>query len=115
MASFTDQILGFNPYVQQLPLEVMAKVGMYKQAKYEDNVQQIQGEIDKIAGLDILQPADKSYLQSKLNELGGRLKTVAGGDFSNFQLVNSVGGMATQIGKDSNVQNAVDAAKPSPD
>jgi hypothetical protein len=50
---------------------------------------------------------DKQYLQSKLNQLGSKLKTVAAGDFSNFQLVNSVGGMATQIGKDGNIQNAV--------
>lgn len=107
MASFTDAISQFNPYVQQLPVEAMLKVGTYKQQKYEEGVQRIQGEIDKVAGLDIVRGVDKQYLQSKLNDLGSKLKTVAGGDFSNFQLVNSVGGMANQIGKDSNVQNAV--------
>jgi hypothetical protein len=107
MASFTDQIMQFNPYIKQLPTEAMAKVGMYKQQKYEEGVQKIQSEIDRIAGLDVVRDVDKQYLQSKLNELGGKLKNVAAGDFSNFQLVNSVGGMATQIGKDRNVQNAV--------
>lgn len=107
MASFTDAISQFNPYVQQLPVDAMVKVGTYKQQKYEEGVQRIQGEIDKVAGLDIVRGVDKQYLQSKLNDLGSKLKTVAGGDFSNFQLVNSVGGMANQIGKDSNVQNAV--------
>lgn len=107
MASFTDAITQFNPYVQQLPLEAMAQVGMFKQAKYEENVQKIQGEIDKIAGLDVVRDVDKQYLQAKLNQLGSKLKTVAAGDFSNFQLVNSVGGMAKQIGKDPLVQNAV--------
>lgn len=96
-----------NPYVQQLPLEAMARVGMYKQQKYEEGVQKIQGQIDKVAGLDVIKPLHKQYLQSKLNELGSKLKTVAAGDFSNFQLVNSVGGMASQIGKDSTIQNAV--------
>jgi hypothetical protein len=85
----------------------MVKVGMYKQQKYEEGVQKIQGQIDKVAGLDIVRDVDKQYLQAKLNELGSKLKTVAAGDFSNFQLVNSVGGMAKQIGKDANVQNAV--------
>lgn len=80
---------------------------MYKQQKYEEGVQKIQGQIDKVAGLDVVRDVDKQYLQSKLNELGSKLKTVAAGDFSNFQLVNSVGGMATQIGRDDNVQNAV--------
>jgi hypothetical protein len=107
LASFTDAISQFNPYVQQLPVEAMLKVGTYKQQKYEEGVQRIQGEIDKVAGLDVVRDVDKQYLQSKLNELGSKLKTVAAGDFSNFQLVNSVAGMANQIGKDGNVQNAV--------
>jgi hypothetical protein len=107
MASFTDAISQFNPYVSQLPIDAMVKVGTYKQQKYEEGIQRIQGEIDRVAGLDIIRGVDKQYLQSKLNELGSKLKTVAGGDFSNFQLVNSVGGMANQIGKDGNVQNAV--------
>jgi len=107
MASFTDQISQFNPYIQQLPVDAMVKVGMYKQEKYDQGVQKIQGQIDNIAGMDVANDADKQYLQSKLNELGSRLKTVAAGDFSNNQLVNSVGGMATQIVKDPTVQNAV--------
>jgi len=107
MASFTDQIMQFNPYVQQLPVEAMAQVGMYKQQKYEEGVQKVQSYIDNIAGLDVIRDVDKQYLQSKLNQLGSKLKSVAAGDFSNFQLVNSVGGMATQIVKDPTVQSAV--------
>lgn len=107
MASFTDAISQFNPYVAQLPVEAMAKVGMQKQAQYEQGVQKIQAYIDNVAGMDVAHDADKSYLQSKMNQLGNNLKVVAGGDFSNQQLVNSVGGMATQIIKDPNIQNAV--------
>ena len=107
MASFTDQIMQSRPYVQQLPLEAMAQVGAYKQQKYEEGVQKVQSQIDNVAGLDVAKDIDKQYLQSKLNQLGSKLKTVAAGDFSNFQLVNSVGGMTNQIVKDKNVQNAV--------
>lgn len=107
MASFTDAISQFNPYVAQLPVEAMAKVGMQKQAQYEQGVQKIQAYIDNIAGMDVAHDADKAYLNSKMNQLGNNLKVVAGGDFSNQQLVNSVGGMATQIVKDPNIQNAV--------
>lgn len=107
MASFTDAITQFNPYVAQLPVDAMVKVGMMKQQQYEEGYKKIQGEIDKIAGLDIIRDVDKDYLQSKLDELGGNLKTFAAGDFSNFQLVNSVGGMAKQIGKDKDIQTAV--------
>ena len=107
MASYTDQIPKFNPYIQQLPIEAMVQVGMEKQRRYDEGLQKIQTNIDNIAGLDVIRDVDKNYLQSKLNDLGSKLKTVAAGDFSNAQLVNSVGGMATQIVKDADVQNAV--------
>jgi len=107
MASFTDSISQFNPYIPQLPVDAMIKVGMQKQAQYDQGVQKIQGYIDNIAGMDVMRDVDKQHLQSKLNELGSRLRTVAAGDFSNAQLVNSVGGMATQIVKDPYVQAAV--------
>lgn len=107
MASFTDQISQFNPYVQQLPVEAMVQVGMQKQAQYDQGVEKIQSYVDNIAGLDVIKPIHKQYLQSKLNELGSKLKTVAAGDFSNAQLVNSIGGMTTQIVKDPTIQNAV--------
>ena len=107
MSSWTDKIPQFNPYVQQLPVEAMVKVGMAKQQQYEEGVQKIQTSIDNVAGLDVARDVDKQYLQSKLDALGNNLKTVAAGDFSNFQLVNSVSGMAKQISKDENVINAV--------
>jgi hypothetical protein len=109
MASYTDAITQFNPYVSTLPVEAMVKVGMQKQAQYEQGVQKIQQSIDNVAGMDVLKDVDKNYLQTKLNELGNNLKYVAAGDFSNFQLVNSVSGMAKQIGRDQTVQNAVSA------
>lgn len=107
MASFTDKISQFNPFIAELPVQEMVQVGMLKQAKYDEGVQKIQGYINNIAGMDVYNEGDKQYIQSKLNELGSKLKTVAAGDFSNQQLVNSVGGMATQIVKDPMIQNAV--------
>jgi hypothetical protein len=107
MASFTDAIPQFNPYIQQLPVEEMVAVGVQRQQQYEQGIQRIQSEIDRVAGLDIVRDVDRQYLQSKLNDLGSKLRTVAAGDFSNFQLVNSVAGMAGKVAKDNNVINAV--------
>jgi hypothetical protein len=107
MASFTDSPIKFNPYISQQPVEAMVKVGMQKEAAYQEGVQKIQTQIDNIAGLDVVRDVDKAYLQSKLNQLGNNLKTVAAGDFSNFQMVNAVGGMTKQLAGDSGVQNAV--------
>lgn len=107
--NFTDnpQLTPFTPYTPQLPVEAMAAVGAERQQMYYAGVQKIQSEIDNVAGLDIYRDVDKNYLQSKLNELGNRLTSVAAGDFSNFQLVNSVSGMTKQLVKDRNIQNAV--------
>ena len=107
MASFTDKIPTFNPYVEQQPVDAMLKVGVYKQQKYEDGIKKIQSSIDNVAGLDIANPVQQKYLQSKLNSLGNNLTLLAAGDFSDFSLVNSVNGMTKQIVKDKDVQNAV--------
>jgi hypothetical protein len=111
MASFTDIVPQFNPYVEQLPIEAMVQVGTYKQQKYDEGIQKIQGYIDNIAGLDVIKDPHKQYLQSKLNQLGNDLKGMAGADFSNYQLVNSVSGMASQIIKDPTIQNAVSSTQ----
>jgi hypothetical protein len=78
-----------------------------KQRRYDEGIQRIQSSIDRVAGLDIARDVDKQYLQGKLDDLGNKLKFVAAGDFSDFQLVNSVTGMTSRIGKDETVQNAV--------
>lgn len=110
MASYKDAITQFKPYVQQLPVELMMKVGAYKQKQYDQGVEKIQNYIDNVAGLDAPRPQDKAYIESKLNALGDNLTAVAAGDFSNQQLVSSVGGMASQIIKDPYVQSAVYSA-----
>jgi hypothetical protein len=110
MASFTDIIPQFNPYVQQLPVEAMVQVGMEKQKRYDEGIQKIQQSIDTIAGLEVGNDVDRAYLQSKLNQLGNNLMFVAAGDFSNYQLVNSVDGMAKQLAYDPTIQTAVSSA-----
>jgi hypothetical protein len=88
-------------------IQEMSAVAQEKQAKYDQGVQKIQGYIDNIAGINVMHDSDKAHIQSALDKLGNNLKVVAAGDFSNQQLVNSVGGMATNIIKDPVVQNAM--------
>jgi len=110
MASFTDQIPKFNPYIQQLPVEAMVAVGMEKQKRYDEGVQKIQTSIDNIAGLSVTKDVEKAYLQSKLNELGNNLKGFTAADFSNSQMVNSVTGMTNQLASDPYIQTAVNSS-----
>ena len=110
MASYLDNIPTFNEYVEQRPQDEMLKVGLFKQQRYEEGIQKIQNSIDNIAGLDVVRPQDKEYLQSKLNALGGQLSSIAASDFSNFQLVNTVDGMTKQLVNDPVILNAVGSA-----
>jgi hypothetical protein len=112
MASYTDtRPPSFTPYIAQQDVDTMSKVGMAKQAQYQQGYEKIQQAVDKVAGLDIYRDVDKNYLQTKLNELQTDLTSVAAGDFSNFQLTNSVAGMASKISNDENIINAVSSTK----
>lgn len=109
MASFSDDLqylTKHNPYVEQFPVQAAVEVGRFKQSQYDQGIQRINQEIENVAGIDVVRDADKNYLQSKLNELGGKLKSVAASDFSQYQVTNSVGGMINSVAKDKSVQNA---------
>lgn len=110
MASFTDAISQFNPYVQELPVELMMAVGMKRQAQYDAGVEKVQQYVNNVAGLDVTDK-HKPYLTSKLNELGNNLKTFSSADFSNQQIVNTVGGMTTQLVKDPIIEAGVYSAQ----
>lgn len=108
MASFTDRAPEFKEYVSRMPIiETYYAVASAKQQAYDRNYQKIQEEIDKIAGLDIQRPADRGYLESKLNELNNKLKFFAVADFSNNALANSLAGMAKSISRDPIIRSAL--------
>lgn len=107
MASWTDELVQFNPYIQELPVEDMARVGMAKQEQYNRGVQQVQGIIDSIAGLNIANETQKQYLNARLGQLTQEVGKVAGADFSKAQLVGSIQGLAGQIANDKIIRNAV--------
>lgn len=103
MASFTDTPYKFNPYVGTQPVQAMIDVGVRKQQQYDDGVQKIQGWIDEVSNLPVMRDIDKSYLQTLVNGVGSDLRKIAGADFSNQQLLHSVGGLTTKISKDKNI------------
>lgn len=113
MASFTDntqQLSSFTPYVQQQPLEMMGKVGMYKQGQYDQGIEKIQKSFDTIGGLKVLKDEHKAYLQNKLNEMGNNVRLLGAGDFSNSSLVNSTTSQIDSIANDEVIQVGVNAA-----
>src|SRR6478736_2055971 len=106
MASFTDEIQKFNPYISQIPVDAYSTVERYKQTQYDEGVQRIDNAFSQIAGL----PVDEKYsgyVNSALGKLNDGVKKIAGSDFSNMQLVNQIEGAARSIAADPIIQNGV--------
>lgn len=106
MASFTDTLVGFNPYIAQIPVDDYVRVGMQKQLEYNQGVTKVQNYIDSVAGIEVIKDSHKQYLNQRVNQLQGEVSKVVGEDFSRQQIVNSVGHLASQIGTDPIIQNA---------
>jgi len=107
MASFTDQLVAFNPYVSQIPVDDYVRVGMIKQQQYDQGVQKVQGYIDSVAGLEVVKPEQKDYLHQRVSNIQQEVGKVVQKDFSNQQLVNSVGALTNKIASDPIIQNSV--------
>lgn len=107
MARFTDELVGFNPYIAQIPVDDYVRVGMIKQQQYNEGVQRVQSYIDSVAGIDVVKPEQKEYLQTRVSQLQGEVGKIVSEDFSNQQIVNSVGNLTGKIAGDPIIQNAV--------
>lgn len=107
MASWTDQIPNFSPYVEQLPVSAYTQTEISAQGQFNQGLQRAQGEVDKIAGLDIAKPSTRIYMQQKLSQMKDALSKNISGDFRDQRLVNQIGGATTQIAGDPIIQNGV--------
>lgn len=107
MASFTDNLVGFNPYVFQVPVDDYVRVGMIKQEQYKQGVQAVQGYIDSVAGIEALKPEQKEYLQKRVSNIQQEVGKVVSADFSRQQIINSVGSLTSKIASDPIVKNTM--------
>lgn len=107
MASWTDEVLKFNPYIQEAPVEDLVRVGMAKQQLYDQGVQKVQGYLDSIRGMDVAKDVHKEYLQQRMNQLKGEVTKVISADFSKSQLTDQIGSLATRVAGDPIIQNAL--------
>ena len=107
MASFLDQTQTFQSYQPEVPIEVMSKIGLYKQQQYDEGVQKIQDEFTSVAGLPIAKEPVKNYLQTKLDDVKKQVSSGIATDFSNQRLVNHVQGLTKQVAADPIVQLGV--------
>jgi hypothetical protein len=97
----------FAKYTPAYDVNTYAQIGMAKQAQYDQNVQKIEGTLDKIAGVELIRDVDKEHLQTKLDDITTKINNLAGADWGNQRMVSQVGSMASEIYRDQDIQNAV--------
>ena len=108
MASFADSPQQyFTPYTPKINTGLYFAGLAQHDREYREGLQTAQNYVSSVAGMEVYRDVDKQYLQNKMGELNTQLKGLAAGDFSNQQLVNQVGALASKIGADKNIQNAV--------
>lgn len=107
MASFTDKLVEFNPYIAEVPVDDYVRVGLYKQQQYEAGVQKVQGFIDNVRGMEVVKDVHKDYLDQTLAQLQKTVSKTVSSDFSNNQIVNQIGTLTSKIERDPILQNAI--------
>lgn len=103
--------MNFNPYFSQIPVDDYVRVGMIKQGEYDAGVHKVQSYIDSVSGIDVIKPEQKDYLQQRVQQLEGEVSKIVSRDFSNQQIVNSVGNLASKIASDPIIQSAEASTK----
>jgi len=97
----------YKEYVSQNPVEAMTLVGVQREQKLQEGIKTVNDYYSQVAGVDILRPVDKEYLQSSLTSLKTGITKNLSGDFSDSRITNQILGAARQIYKDPNIQNAM--------
>lgn len=108
MASFTDSSsIQFPEYTSQQPVEAMVRVGMQKQAQFQDGISQVQNQVDNLLGLPIAKAEVQNYVKDQVGRLQTSIKQSISGDFSDQRLINQIGGISAKIANDPVIVNGV--------
>src|SRR5690606_6132519 len=100
-----------SPYVLPVDLGLFAKVLGTKQQQFDIGTQKIQAGIDALGQLDVMKEEDRTYLNSKINNLVNSLNQMGSVDFSDMNVLNQIEGMGGDIYGDNKVITALSSTK----
>lgn len=107
MATYLSAPYQGSEYVSGVPIDLISKVGMMKQMRYEQNIADIQGLLDATDQSDIIKDSERGYLQERLREVTGRLNQFVGHDFSDRNVANQLKSYTQGLLRDQRIFNAV--------
>lgn len=102
--NYVPQLPGYESVV---PLELMSKVGIYKQAKFDSNHQEIQDQLDKLGQLPIIKDSDREVIAGKMKGLVDKMNEFSGQDLGDSRVSSQLMGYATSFYNDQDIYERV--------
>lgn len=90
--------------------ELLSKVALMQQQKYEANHQQIQSTLDAFGAMKTLRPEDDAYIAAKLNSITEQANAM-GGNLANRSLTDQFLGKIKSAAQDPFIINAIEQTK----
>ena len=107
MSNQYSQPYQFTPYTPQVNSELYGQMLQKKELDYQKGIQRVDAVRDTIASLPIARPADRQYVQQKLDTMTSELNRDLGADWSNMGIQRLASKHISSIGDDPEVVKAV--------
>lgn len=111
MANYLQTSISLPKYVPKYDLDTSAKISLAMEAQYEQGIDKIQGSIDQMSKLPIVNLADQQYLNDKLNSVTEQINQKAGVmNFRDKSDVRALTTLANSVSNDYRILNAVESS-----
>lgn len=107
MATYLSQPYQGSEFVSGVPLDLIVKVGMMKQMKYDQTVSDVQNQLNLVGEQDIMKDSERSYVSGRLKETVNKLNEFSGMDLSDSNVANQLKSYTTNLARDPRIYNAI--------
>lgn len=110
MSNYLSQPIKYAAPPTDNTFDLLAKVSLAQQNKYDVNHQQIQATLDEFGIMKTLRPEDNAYISAKLNNITTQIES-SGGNLANQSLTDSLIGKIKGAAQDPFILNAIEQTK----
>lgn len=107
MATYLSQPYQGSEFVSGVPIDLITKVGMMKQMKYDQTVASIQGAIDEVGEQDIIKDSERNYVSNKLRDTVNQLNQFGGVDLTQGPTASRLKSYVSNLKRDPRIYNAI--------
>lgn len=108
MATYLSQPYQGSEFVSGVPIDLITKVALNKQLKYEQTVADVQASIDEVGAYDIIKDSEKQYVDGVLSQGVNKLNQIGGGnDLSDSVTSRQLKNYVSDLKRDPRLYNAI--------